>query len=796
MKDEIINKTDRIIELTGSAPDKVIPLLQAVQKEFNYLPEEALERIYHTTSIKASTIHGIATFYTMFRLKPVGKHIIKICVGTACHVKGATLVYEAFRRSLNLINNEDTDAEGLFTIEKVACLGCCTLAPVVQIDDVTYGHVGIEQPKELLKDFLNRKDGKATTYTGPVSFESSTLQGEVRIGLGSCCMASGSQAVKAALEEALGKDNIHVKVKHVGCVGICNQVPILEVHKTGEAPAVYAKIKPEEVREVIKHHFSPANIVDKAKAGIYNVFDSIVNAEIPRSLTYYDPVKSDTLFSQFLSPQLSIATEHRGELKPGDIDEYKLKGGFHALHKCLFKLKPLEVIDEISASGLRGRGGAGFPTATKWKIVNHHSSDKKYMICNGDEGDPGAFMDRMLLESYPYRIIEGMMIAAYAAGASEGIFYIRAEYPLAVTRIREAIEVCNQHGILGKAILGSSFNFTISIFEGAGAFVCGEETALIASIEGKRGLPTMRPPYPAEKGLWGKPTLINNVETLSLVPWIIRHGEENFQKIGTANSKGTKVFALAGKVNRGGLIEVPMGITIRQIVDDIGGGVPNGRQFKAIQIGGPSGGCIPASLADIPIDYTSLKEAGAMMGSGGLIVLDDTDCMVDIAKYFLSFTQNQSCGRCTFCRIGTTRMLQILEKISSGKGTEADIMLLEELAHSTKTGSMCGLGKSAPNPVLTTIRYFREEYIAHINGHCPTGKCKDLINYTITDDCIGCTKCAQRCPSFAIEAKPYELHKVDNTKCIKCDICREVCPVNAVITTEKCPPLAGVGGGS
>jgi NADH:ubiquinone oxidoreductase subunit F (NADH-binding)/(2Fe-2S) ferredoxin len=595
-------------------------------------------------------------------------------------------------------------------------------------------------------------------------------------------MASGSQAVKIALEEALDQSNINVQVKQVGCVGICNQVPILEIHKTGEAPAIYAKIKPEEVREVIKHHFRPVNPFDKAKAGIYNFFDTLVNQEIPRSLIYYNPQKQDTLFSQFLSSQLSIATEFRGELKPGDLNEYRSKGGFSALNKCLHELDPHQVIEIISNSGLRGRGGAGFPTALKWKMVSHASADIKYMICNGDEGDPGAFMDRMLLESYPYRIIEGMMIAAFAAGAQEGIFYIRAEYPLAVKRIREAISICEQEGLLGSNILNSTFAFNIKIFEGAGAFVCGEETALIASIEGKRGLPTMRPPYPAEKGLWGKPTLINNVETLSLVSWIIRHGDEAFQQIGTANSKGTKVFALAGKINRGGLIEVPMGITIRKIVEEIGGGVPAGRSFKAIQIGGPSGGCIPASMADIPIDYNSLKKAGAMMGSGGLIVLDDTDCMVDIARYFLSFTQNQSCGRCTFCRIGTTRMLEILDKICSGKGTEADISLLEELGHSTKTGSMCGLGKSAPNPVLTTIRYFREEYMAHINGHCPTGKCKNLITYTITEDCIGCTKCAQRCPSQAIEAKPYEVHVVDNEKCIKCDICREVCPVNAVIT--------------
>ncbi len=781
MTDDIVNRVDRLIQSAGSTADRVIPLLQAIQKEFNYLPEDVLKRVYETTSITPSAIHGIATFYSQFRLHPAGEHIIRVCVGTACHVKGAMLVHDAFRRALDLKNNEDTDKTRQFTIEKVACLGCCTLAPVVQIDGVTYGHVGIEQPKEILKDFLSRKSGIIPANPS-LTVSNEILQGEVRIGLGSCCMASGSQAVKLALEEALQLDNINVHVKHVGCVGICNQVPILEIHKTGESPAVYAKIKPGEVREVIKHHFSPVKITDKAKAGIFNFFDTIVNAEIPRSLTYYNPENSESLFSQFLAPQLSIATEYRGELRPGDLDEYISKDGFSAFKKCLRDLSPHQVIDIIQKSGLRGRGGAGFPSSKKWELVNQAVAETKYVICNGDEGDPGAFMDRMLLESYPYRIIEGMMIAAYATGATRGIFYIRAEYPLAVKRINAAIEICREKGFLGKGILNSSFDFDITLFEGAGAFVCGEETALIASIEGKRGLPTMRPPYPAEKGLWGKPTLINNVETLSLVPWIIRHGHEAFSSIGTANSKGTKVFALAGKINRGGLIEVPMGITIRQIVEEIGGGIPNGRKFKAIQIGGPSGGCIPASMADIPIDYNSLKEAGAMMGSGGLIVLDDSDCMVDIARYFLSFTQNQSCGRCTFCRIGTTRMLQILDKICSGNGKEEDINLLEELANSTKAGSMCGLGKSAPNPILTTLRYFREEYLAHINGQCPTGKCKNIIKYSITEDCIGCTKCAQRCPTGAIEALPYQKHVVDNEKCIKCDICREVCPVNAVIT--------------
>jgi NADH:ubiquinone oxidoreductase subunit F (NADH-binding)/NADH:ubiquinone oxidoreductase subunit E len=780
MSKEILDRVDKLVGEIGISEDKVIPILQAIQDNFNYLPAEALKRVCEITDIKPSAIHGISTFYSQFRLKPVGKHIIKVCVGTACHVKGAMLVYESFRRTLKLSEGEDTDAENLFTLEKVACLGCCTLAPVVQIDEYTFGHVGIEQTPEIIEEFLAKKSHAGSGILH-LNKKEVSVQGEILIGLGSCCIASGSEAVKIELEKALNHSNINVNVKQVGCVGICNQVPILEIHKPGEQPSFYTKIKPEEVREVIKRHFKPSKPMDQFRTGIFNFFDTMVSESIPKSLMHYHSDMTDTPISEFLSGQISIATEYRGELKPIDIKEYRAKQGFEALHKCL-QLSADEVISIIKDSGLRGRGGAGFPSAIKWQLVRNSASEVKYVICNGDEGDPGAFMDRMLLESYPFRIIEGLLIAAYAAGASEGIFYIRAEYPLAVKRIKEAIKICEQEGLLGSNIMGSSFSINLKVFEGAGAFVCGEETALIASIEGKRGLPTMRPPYPAEKGLWGNPTLINNVETLSMVSWIIRNGADTFNKIGTENSKGTKVFALAGKINRGGLIEVPMGITIRKIVEEIGGGIPDGKKFKAIQIGGPSGGCIPASMADIPIDYTSLKDAGAMMGSGGLIVLDETDCMVDIARYFLSFTQNQSCGRCTFCRIGTTRMLEILDKICNGKGTLSDLALLEELGEKIKIGSMCGLGKSAPNPVLTTIRYFRDEYLEHINGHCPTGKCKNIITYTITDDCIGCTKCAQRCPSFAIEAKPYELHYVDNEKCIKCDICRQICPTNAVIT--------------
>ena len=781
MSNEITEKVDHIVQQIGKSSDKVIPILQAIQEEFNYLPEEAMKRVCETTAIIPSSIHGISTFYSQFRLKPVGKHIIKVCVGTACHVKGAVQVYDAFRRTLNLKNGEDTDDEGIFTLEKVSCLGCCTLAPVVQVDDITYGHVGTEKTPEILDDFLSAIKNPLTSESDTISKHRAS-QGEIRIGLGSCCVASGSAEVKYELEKALNRNKINVSVKQVGCVGICNQVPILEIHKPGEPPTFYTKIKPDEINDVIRQHFKPTNPIDRLKSNVYNFFDRIATENLPKSVSRYESDRPDTPVSEFLKGQVSIATENRGVLKPTDINEYKRQGGFTALNKCLNELTPDEIIDLIKKSGLRGRGGAGFPSHIKWQLVRNVSSDKKYVICNGDEGDPGAFMDRMLLESYPFRIIEGLIIAAYAVGAEEGIFYIRAEYPLAVKRISEAIKICENEGLLGTNIGNTSFSFRLRIFAGAGAFVCGEETALIQSIEGNRGYPVMRPPYPAESGLWGKPTLINNVETLSLVSWIIRKGADAFNSIGTENSKGTKVFALAGKVKRGGLIEVPMGISIRTIVEEIGGGIPDGKKFKAIQIGGPSGGCIPASMADIPIDYASLTKAGAMMGSGGLIVLDETDCMVDIARYFLSFTQNQSCGRCTFCRVGTTRMLEIMNKICSGKGILEDIAALEKLAISTKKGSMCGLGKSAPNPILSTLTYFRDEYLAHIDGHCATGKCKDMIKYEITSDCIGCTKCAQRCPSQAIEARPYELHFVDHEKCIKCDICKQICPANAVIT--------------
>ncbi len=772
-----ISDIEKIVSEKGHEKNAVIPILQAIQGRYNFLPEEALKRICEITNITPSEIIGVASFYSQFRFEPVGKHIIKVCVGTACHVKGSMLVHDAFTRELKLGELNKTDKSGNYTLEKVSCLGCCTLAPVVQIDQVTYGHVAPNQVNEILFDFQNKKYSRSTK-TGRKS-KRGKPGGEIRIGLGSCCVASGSDDIRKAIEETVSRNNLNVKIKHVGCVGMCHQVPLVELVPQDRDSKLFAKVKPNDVKPLVEKHFQPSGFMQRAKIKLLNTIESIQNDSGWEGIERYSIDVREKHVSSFLGHQVPIATEYRGIINPLDIEEYKLKGGFLGLKKALEK-QPLEIIEEIKSSEIRGRGGAGFPTGQKWETVANLQSQPKYLICNGDEGDPGAFMDRMLLESYPYRIIEGVLIAAYAIKASIGYFYIRAEYPLAVKRIREAIEICKKNNLLGKNIMGADFNFDVQIYEGAGAFVCGEETALIASIEGKRGFPRIRPPFPAEQGLWKQPTLVNNAETYAQIAYILQKGAKKFSSVGSNNSKGTKVFALAGKINRGGLIEVPMGITIRRVVEEIGGGVANNREFKAVQIGGPSGGCVPYWLADTPIDFQSLNKVGAMMGSGGMVVLDDTDCMVDMAKYFLSFTQNESCGKCTFCRIGTRRMLDILNRLCSGKAKETDLEELEHLSYWTKKGSLCGLGKTAPNPVLSTLKYFRDEYEIHIKGTCPTGKCKDLITYSVNDNCIGCTKCSQSCPANAIAFSPHTKHEIDTDTCIKCDTCRQVCPVDAI----------------
>jgi len=770
---------DQIIADLGKGTEQVIPILQAIQQKYNYLPEEALRYICDHTDITAGQITGVGSFYSQFRMEPAGEHIIKVCVGTACHVKGAGLIHDAIIRELNIEGGRLTDDRGMYTLEKVSCLGCCTIAPVVQIDQVTYGHVAPDQVGKVIKDFEeNKKSDKKGLFR---KADGSEIAGEIRIGLGSCCVASGSDEIRDAVREVVDKKHLPVKLKHVGCVGMCHQVPLVEVVPVNGEIALYAKVKPEDVSKIVNRHFAPPGLLNRWGDKLLNLAGWIQDDSNWEGVDRYSIDYRDKPVSAFLGKQIPIATEHRGVINPLDVAEYKSKSGFLALKKALTEMTPEEVIKEVKDSGTRGRGGAGFNTGTKWELAARADGETKYLICNGDEGDPGAFMDRMLMESYPYRILEGIIIAAYATGIHHGYIYLRAEYPLAVSRIRKAVEIMRHEGLFGTNILDSGFDFDLNVYEGAGAFVCGEETALIASIEGKRGFPKARPPYPAVKGLFGHPTLLNNVETFSVIPFIIRSGAKKFSAMGTETSKGTKVFALAGKVARGGLIEVPMGISIREIVEEIGGGVPNGKKFKAVQIGGPSGGCIPAELADSTIDFESLKKIGAMMGSGGMVVLDEDDCMVDIAHYFLSFTQNESCGKCTFCRVGTKRMLDILDRLTSGKAKKGDLDELENLADWTKKGSLCGLGKSAPNPILSTLRYFREEYEAHLNGSCPTGKCADLIEYHITDDCIGCTLCAQKCPVDAIPFDPHSKHIINTELCIKCDTCRIVCPEEAII---------------
>jgi NADH-quinone oxidoreductase subunit F len=775
---------DRIVAGMGHDRRLTIPILQAVQSHYRYLPREALIRICETTEITPAQIEGVATFYAQFRRMPVGRHLVSVCHGTACHVAGAEKVTEAIRRHLHLEGDADTDADRLFTVQKVACLGCCSLAPVMRIDDRTYGHLTADTARGVMEKFLRRdaqRPREKERAPVPVRKRRRDEQvAEIRIGLGSCCMASGSSDVKERMDEALRAMGAGVAVKCGACVGMCHRVPLVEFVGPDGRRARYGNVKPGAVRNILSERMRPAGLIGRAKAVLRRACD-LLSADAawqPAQAYALDP-RSEPVRA-FLAKQKEIVLEGRGEMDPVDIDEYLAHDGYKALDTCLRDLSPDAVIKIIETSGLRGRGGAGYPAGLKWATVRQQSDAKKYIVVNGDEGDPGAFMDRMMLESYPHRVLEGLAIAAYAIGADEGFLYIRAEYPLAVGRVREAIRQAAERGYFGDRVLGTDFSLRLQVLEGAGAFVCGEETGLIASLEGRRGTPRFRPPYPAEQGLWGKPTSINNVETYANVPWIIRNGAEAFASVGTAASKGTKVFALAGKVVRGGLIEVPMGITIGQIVEDIGGGIRDGRKFKAVQIGGPSGGCIPASLRDTRIDYEELTRLGAMMGSGGLVVMDDTACMVDMARFFLQFTQNESCGKCTFCRIGTKRMLEILDRLCQGTAKSGDVERLEDLCQWVRRASLCGLGQTAPNPVLTTLRYFRDEYEAHIQRRCPAKRCRALIRYRITEECFGCSLCAQSCPADAIETHPYEQHEIDQDKCIRCGTCAAACPAKAV----------------
>ena len=778
-RQRLIQRVDAIIERVGSTRQMTIPLLQALQEEFSYLPSDALNRVYEKTEINRAHLLSVATFYAQFKMVPYGKHIIKVCIGTACHVKGANLVYEAFKRELQLDEDSITTPDGKYSIEKIACLGCCALAPVVQIDDKIYSYVQPGKVREVLQqhdEYVKTKPKNDEQHNA----RGEEYVGEVRLGMENCCQVSGNAEVYKALLKAQEELGVAIKIKPISCVGACNQIPLIDVVDKSGKITRYPNIRPKEVKEILLHHFPAASPLRRLKNAFLNQVDMFHTDETWDNILWKPEKERTGEINNFLNIQKRISTEGYGIISPLDIDEYISNGGFEALKKALHNGDRDAIIESVLQSGLRGRGGGGFLTGRKWRMVADAASQEKYVICNGDEGDPGAFMDRILLESYPLRVIEGMLIAAYAVSASKGIFYIRAEYPQAVIRVTKALDMCRRKGLLGENILQSGFSFDIEIFKGAGAFVCGEETALIASIEGRRGFPSRRPPYPAERGLFGQPTLINNVETLSQIAYIVNHGAEKYAEVGTPKSRGTKVFALAGKVRHGGLIEVPMGTTIRQIVEDIGGGIEGGEKLKAVQIGGPSGGCIPAELCDAEIDFDALTRLGAIMGSGGMVVLSESDCMVDVARYFLRFTSEESCGKCTFCRVGIRRMLDILDRLCTGRGTMEDIDRLEELAHTVRSSALCGLGRTAPNPVLATLRYFREEYEEHVKGICRTGTCKDMVKYVVTDKCIGCTKCSKVCPVEAIDYKPYEQHHIDIEKCTMCGLCIDECEFDAI----------------
>ena len=718
----------------------LIMILQQAQSIYGYLPQEVIYHVAQRTGNSPAKVMGVATFYSYFRLQPMGTYQIMLCDGTACHVNGSERIRTAITQELGIHNGETTE-DGMFTLNEVACLGCCSLAPVMMINGDTYGNLTPEKTIKILRQLRQREAGNGI---------------RILVGQGSCGVSAGAARVAKVLAGHMTATDSFT-VETTGCIGMCYLEPIVDISEG----------------EQLLHRLVRVTETDAL---------GIVEAVRKKDFSKLEAMFISDEDARFLKKQKRVALRNCGVVDPTSIDDYINHAGYQALDKAL-KMKPEEVIEEIKVSGLAGRGGAGFPTWFKWDAARKAEGEQKHLICNADEGDPGAFMDRAVIESDPHTLIEGMLIGAYAIGASDMYVYIRAEYPLAVERLSQAIEQARSRGLLGKNILGTDFSCDLNIKIGAGAFVCGEETALIESMEGKRGMPRLKPPFPAQSGYLNEPSNINNVETFANVAWIIQHGGTAFAAMGTENSKGTKVFALTGKVQRGGLVEVPMGNSLKDVIFDIAGGIKDGRAYKAVQMGGPSGGCIPAALMDTPIDYKALSATGAIMGSGGMVVMDDSTCMVNIARFFLDFTARESCGKCVPCRIGTTRMMEILNRICEGEGQEGDIELLEELCVSIKDGALCGLGQTAPNPVLTTIRYFREEYEAHIRDKkCPAHECSALLTISIDPaKCTGCTVCARKCPVECISGTRKEPHVIDQSACIKCKQCVSSCKFGAIV---------------
>ena len=788
-----LSRLDHILDRYPRQESSLVMVLQDIQAEYNYLPCEALERVAAELSVPRTRVFSVGTFYKVLSLQPRGQTVIQVCKGTACHVRGAQLIEDELSRMLEVPVGETT-GDGKFTVTTVNCVGACAMAPVV-ITGKTF-HAGVKPARVA---GLLRKAARAAGQEAPpeesiwapwkqrfgspdellqkgqqLAAVRQALPTQVRVCGGLGCLAAGSRDVHRALVQAANEAGLAISVElgqcsdaehqHLlsltGCQGLCQRGPLVHIMPQD---VLYTTARPADAEVII--------------------------GALCDGLPLTQALDPERLLASHPFPRGAdlLALSSCGRVHPESLADYLSMGGFEALARMLGQQTPEQVLEVVSASGLRGRGGAGFPTGRKWRsaiTAARRAGIPPYVLCNGDEGDPGAFMDRLLMEGSPFQVLEGMIIGAHALGGREGYIYTRHEYPLAVERLGRALQDCRTAGLLGDHILGSELCFDVRISRGGGAFVCGESTALMRSIEGKVGEPRAKYVRSVERGLYDSPTVLNNVETWALVPGIVDRGAEAFRAVGTEGSPGTKAFSLCGQVKHTGLVEVPMGTTLRELIFDIGGGMPEGSQFKAVQTGGPSGGCLPEDRLDLPIDFDALTEAGSMMGSGGMIIMDDHTCMVDIARYFVAFLEGESCGKCPPCRLGLTQLSQLLRKVSRGEAEAADLDAIEDVARGTAESALCGLGTSAPNPVLSTLRYFRDEYEAHLQGRCPAGVCKELIRYEITDACTGCLLCVKPCPVDAIIGKKKEVHVLDQQLCTRCGICRSLCQYDAIRITS------------
>ncbi len=787
---------DRIIEKHNHDVANLIMILQDIQAVFNYLPPETIEFVSEKLHLPKSQIYSAATFYKSFSLEPRGKHKIDICEGTACHIRGASLLMNQVSDELG-IKAGATTADGEFTLESVHCVGACAMGPVVVIDGTYHGNItaakllkeinkcsavqecaplpGVEaEPSEEKHLEIIEKIDSMQKYKQLQAHLHDAYpidQPRILVCAGTGCLAKGSLAVADALSRELSAAGIdrtvNMGVKAVGCQRFCEKGPLVILY-------------PENILYTRVHSSDACSIIQK----------TVIKKEVIDELLYHEPGEGMGIekFTEipFYSKQEQTALRHVGSVDPLDIYDYIAHGGYGSLLKVLYSMDPNQVIDIVDRSGLRGRGGGGFPTGKKWRTAAAVQSNIRYVICNGDEGDPGAFMDCSIMEGDPHSVIEGMVICAFAVRAAKGYIYVREEYPRALKTLQIAIDQANRAGFLGPNIGGTSFSFDIQINRGSGAFVCGESTALMQSVEGKVGEPRAKYIRSAERGLYDKPTVLNNVETFVNIPVIIDQGAERFAATGTAGSKGTKVFSVVGKVKNTGLVEVPMGTTLRTIIFDICGGIIEDKAYKAVQTGGPSGGCLPESKLDLPVDFDSLNREGSMMGSGGMIVMDENTCMVDVARYFTDFLTHESCGKCAACRLGLDTLHAILERICRGEGEPEDIDQIEKLLLVLENASLCGLGKSAPNPVRSTLTHFKDEYLAHIlEKRCPAGVCRSLITYEINELCSGCRLCAKACPQKAISGTNKEIHSIDQARCNQCGICKATCNFDAVVISSR-----------